>query len=132
MRYTAQIIQLTCFIAVALCFTPAIIAHNAVIGPRPVKRDYDTHHYYALEIRSTHNHIDPRDAANALGVELVDRVGELADHWLVRSEKPLSIDATTNVQKRSHLSSSEDPVLQRWSLLSRAVTTPSLAKTCID
>lgn len=128
MRYTISIIRIACFVTIILCLSSTSSAHNAVFGPRPVKREYDTHHYYALEIRSTHNHIDPREAANALGVELVDRVGELADHWLVRSEKPISIDSTTSVQKRSHLSISEDPVLQRWSLLSRAAATPSLAR----
>lgn len=95
---------------------------------QPVKRTYDTHHYYALEIRSSHaSTVDPQQAADLLGVELVDRVGELANHWLVRSEKPLPNESGATIQRR-HLSEEEDPVLRRWNILQQARRSTVLAK----
>jgi len=69
----------------------ALLAHQSVSALSPTKRHYGTHNYYVLEH-------DPRvlsgaslaDVARALGVEVVERAGELSDHWLVRSEKPLA------------------------------------------
>ncbi|KAF8643819.1 hypothetical protein AX16_008837 [Volvariella volvacea WC 439] len=60
-------------------------AHLLVQAAKPAKRTYDTHHYYVLEH-------DPQaaslaDIAQALGVEIVEKAGELANHWLVRTEK---------------------------------------------
>ncbi|KAG7092777.1 hypothetical protein E1B28_009100 [Marasmius oreades] len=49
---------------------------------------YHTHNYYVLE----HNPAGPASLAevtNTLGVEVVDKVGELANHWLVRTENQL-------------------------------------------
>lgn len=50
------------------------------------KPSYDTHNYYVI-------HHDPAysslaDVATLFGVEVVEQVGELADHWLVRAELP--------------------------------------------
>ncbi|KAJ7074131.1 peptidase S8/S53 domain-containing protein [Mycena amicta] len=66
-----------------------ILLVHTVLAVRPAQRFYDTHDYYVL-------HHDPQtgvglaDAAHALGVELVEQVGELQDHWLVRVEKPIT------------------------------------------
>ncbi|KAF9013917.1 peptidase S8/S53 domain-containing protein [Cyathus striatus] len=62
-----------------------------LIAASPAKRSYHTHNYYVLE----HNPRIPgapslHHVAAALNVELVERAGELHDHWLVRAEKPQS------------------------------------------
>ena len=48
----------------------------------PQKRAYDTHDYYVAEI-APHGacgmRVGPRDVAEVLGIELVERVGELQD-----------------------------------------------------
>ncbi|KAG2016489.1 kex protein [Coprinopsis cinerea AmutBmut pab1-1] len=52
----------------------------------PAKRNHDTHDYYVVEHRpSTGVPLD--EVTRHLGVELVDRVGELDDIWLVRAPK---------------------------------------------
>lgn len=92
----------------------------------PAKRSYDTHHYYAVETRSDHQ-VDPRDVAELLGVEFVERVGELKDHWLVRSEKPLpqegdvvARDVEGRPQARADVAFEEDTVVRRWTYLAHS------------
>ncbi|CEH15607.1 probable kex2-endoproteinase of late golgi compartment [Ceraceosorus bombacis] len=111
----------------------AAIHRRATIGGAPaydlpMPRSYDTHHYYAVQIKRTHsNHVDIRDVSEALGVEFVERVGELKDHWLVRAEKPLDPSSLTLAArdtdprssgevkiKRRDWSEDEDPVISRW------------------
>jgi kexin len=65
----------------------AVLASPLVLSARaPAKRFYDTHHYYVIEH-------DPlvgaslAEIAHGLGVEIVEQVGELENHWLVRAEK---------------------------------------------
>lgn len=53
---------------------------------RPQKRTYDTHDYYVIHHNPSHGH-SPDESAAALGAELVEQVGELKDHWLIRKEK---------------------------------------------
>lgn len=108
------------------------IAFASIEGTRilPAKRSYDTHHYYAMEVRPSHAHIPASQAAALLGVELVEQVGELAHHYLVRSEKPLegAESSEGGIVKRRHLPPHEDPVLRRWNQLSQARSNPILAK----
>ncbi|RDB21406.1 Dibasic-processing endoprotease [Hypsizygus marmoreus] len=69
----------------------SLSALQAALGATPAGRSYDSHNYYVIEH-------DPRvdsgaslaDVARALGVEVVEQAGELRDHWVVRSEKPLT------------------------------------------
>ncbi|KAJ7583085.1 peptidase S8/S53 domain-containing protein [Mycena floridula] len=84
----------------------ALLAPRLVLSFTPVKRFYDSHNYYVLE----HNPlgISLADIVSALNVELVDRVGELQDHWLVRVAKPL--DLATRAEP-------SDPVLERFQQL---------------
>lgn len=88
----------------------------------PQPRSYDTHHYYAIELAPGSESESQRAqrAADALGAEIVERVGELKDHWLVRSPKPLVEDAElgssgSSLQKRyvDH-TETDDPILKRW------------------
>jgi kexin len=68
----------------------ALFVQQPVFGLIPTKRSYLTHNYYVLE----HDPLALPGAsltsvAEALGVEVVEQAGELQNHWLVRTEKPI-------------------------------------------
>lgn len=97
----------------------------------PAKRTYDTHHYYAVQTRSSHADVDPRDVAELLGAEFVERVGELDHHWLLRSEKSLSDTQELAIRDDTGSESFDnDPVLRRWQRISadRHQPTDTLSK----
>lgn len=111
-------------------------SHQKRTAPLPAKRSYDTHHYYVVEVHARAGaHVDPRDVAESLDAEFVERAGELKDHWLIRSEKPIP-ELTEGLNKRdAHSSTSEfsprpdvpehqDAVLQRWSHIRRSAREP--------
>ena len=96
----------------------------------PTKPSYDTHNYYVLAHNSkldSSSGASLADVTAALGVELVEQVGELQDHWLVRQSKPkgdiVPRDGTDQVFKAlemlkaqaqaPHAARSEDPHLAR-------------------
>ena len=109
----------------------AVVSSQSPARVLPARRSYDTHHYYALEIRPSHADIHPTRVAELLGVEFIEQVGELKHHYVVRSEKPLeetSEGAWAGTLSRRHLPVHEDPVLQRWATLSQARQNPALAK----
>lgn len=56
---------------------------------RPVKRSYDSHDYYVLELDPSKG-VSISECANALGAEVVEPAGELRDHWLLRVSKDAS------------------------------------------
>ncbi|KAI0818960.1 peptidase S8/S53 domain-containing protein [Irpex lacteus] len=64
----------------------AALVQQSVFAARPVKRNYDTHNYYVLELNPS-GHASLDECAGALGVELVERAGELDNHFLVRTPK---------------------------------------------
>ncbi|KAL0946529.1 hypothetical protein HGRIS_012738 [Hohenbuehelia grisea] len=72
----------------------AFLLQQSVVAVAPSRRNYDTHDYYVIEH-------DPRsvsgasldDVARSLGVEVVERAGELQDHWVVRAPKPRHLAA---------------------------------------
>jgi kexin len=73
----------------------------------PSKRDYANNDYYVIELDARAG-LHPADAAAALGVRLVERAGELPDHYLVMTPKST---AATVAQKRSNgRQEEEDPV----------------------
>jgi kexin len=90
-------------LALLLPFTPSTLAL------RPIPRTYSTHHYYSLETRPGVTESQARDWARELGVEWVEKVGELDGVWLVRDERP-------RVDKRSdeEANRTDHPVLARW------------------
>ncbi|KAJ7047157.1 peptidase S8/S53 domain-containing protein [Mycena alexandri] len=49
------------------------------------KRNYETHNFYVVEHDAGHASL--ADVSRALGVEVVERAGELPNHWLVRAPK---------------------------------------------
>lgn len=67
----------------------ALLAHDQVRAARPAKRHYTTHDYYVIEHVPTAG-ASLAEVARSLGVEVVERAGELRDHWLVRTSKPPS------------------------------------------
>ncbi len=81
--------------------------------PLPAKRSYDTHHYYVVEVHArAGQEVDPRDIAASLVLSFVERAGELKNHWLVRSEKPMPTLAQT-FEKRDGESSSSSSSIAR-------------------
>ncbi|SNX83864.1 probable KEX2 - endoproteinase of late golgi compartment [Melanopsichium pennsylvanicum] len=117
--------------------------HQKRTVPLPAKRSYHTHHYYVVEMHSRAGKlVDPRDVAETLGAEFVEQAGELKNHWLVRSEKPIP-ELTQVYEKRDASSASEftssaviarpdlpehqDPVLQRWSHIRRSARQPGFS-----
>nr|XP_019011937.1 kexin [Kwoniella pini CBS 10737]OCF50718.1 kexin [Kwoniella pini CBS 10737] len=84
---------------------------QAELRPRtPQPRSYDTHTYYALELDPSATKSAASSISNELGVELIEQIGELDGHWLVRKE-----GSTSNHFKRDI---SKDPILKRWDDLS--------------
>ncbi|KAL1944799.1 hypothetical protein VTO73DRAFT_3229 [Trametes versicolor] len=97
------------------------LAIQSVLALAPVKRHYDTHDYYVLEH-------DPlagaslAECAGTLGVEVVDRAGELLNHWLVRIPKGVekrdsdpilrSLDGLRRSADSSHVSHRSEEALQ--------------------
>ncbi|WVR03717.1 hypothetical protein IAU60_000712 [Kwoniella sp. DSM 27419] len=86
---------------------------QADIRPRtPQPRSYDSHTYYALELDPVLSATHAAAMSESLGVELVEPIGELAGHWLVR--RPGVSDVGSAITKR-HIST--DPILKRWETL---------------
>ncbi|KAK7693948.1 hypothetical protein QCA50_003522 [Cerrena zonata] len=69
----------------------ALLACDPVLGARPAKRHYTTHDYYVLE-HNPNAGASLAETARSLGVEVVERAGELHNHWLVRTAKSPSQD----------------------------------------
>ncbi|WVF65893.1 hypothetical protein IAT40_000630 [Kwoniella sp. CBS 6097] len=89
------------------------------LKPRtPQPRSYDTHTYYALELDPSLSFSDAASISTSLGVELVEPIGELAGHWLVRRDGASPTHEALRKRDPSAVAS-EDPVMQRWKVLSR-------------
>ncbi|KAN0064758.1 pheromone processing endoprotease [Thecaphora frezii] len=90
--------------------------------PLPAKRSYDSHHYYVVELdpRSA-DAVDPREVAEVLNAEYVERAGELKHHYLLRSEKQVDLhglaardSANADLVRRADIPLDRDPILKRW------------------
>jgi kexin len=77
--------------------------HGHIARRTPVKRDYDTHAYYVLELRDGSSWSEAEQLASSLGAEMVEQVGELQHHWLIRA--PFN----DHLLKRSERSISSEP-----------------------
>lgn len=98
----------------------AFLACHSVSALIPVKRDHSTHEYYVLE------HLPGAGASihecvKALGVELVEQVGELQNHWVVRAEKQSLSTRDEN--------SATDFVLERFDALRTRADEPLLHRS---
>ncbi|KZV87400.1 subtilisin-like protein [Exidia glandulosa HHB12029] len=64
-----------------------LVSVAAVLQPRrPAPRDYGAFDYFVLE-HNPDSSASRHDAVGALGLEFVEQVGELKDHWLARAPK---------------------------------------------
>lgn len=100
--------SLLLFLAPCLCLLLVVPAVEGA-ARQPQRRTYDTHDYYVLEMQPG---LEPNVLAHALGTELVEQVGELADHWLLRVPK-----------ERLERREGADAVLDRYERLRRAAET---------
>ena len=91
----------------------------------PARRSYDTHNYYVVRHNPRLPSAPPlSEVTRTLGVELVERAGELEDHWLVRQEKPPG-----NLVARASM----DPVVETYeNLRRRAYSSDSLERRSDD
>lgn len=104
--------QLQSLLAVLLLLLPL---NAADIRPRaPIPRSYDTHSYYALELASSSTAATALSVAESLGVELVEPIGQLDNHWLVRVP---GASPKHKLSTRSSGSSPSDAVVERWHAL---------------
>jgi kexin len=97
---------------------------QAALPRRPQPRTYDTHAYYTLELAPSLTFDNAAEVAQRLGVEVVEPLGELEGHWIVRTA------GTTHdheLYSRSMLPQA-DPVVKRWKEL-RQDTKRSLGDT---
>ncbi|KAF8321527.1 hypothetical protein DL93DRAFT_2051382 [Clavulina sp. PMI_390] len=109
----------------------AQLAASATVSRTPAKRSYDSHDYYVLQLDARAS-ATPDECANELGVELVEQVGELAHHYLVRvpSSSFDSPDVSSSPSKRSNgqISSSSpasDAIVERFHALRSFPSTSS-------
>lgn len=99
-------------LAIATCLlcltgTSNAAAQNSKASVRkPEKRSYDTHSYYVMELSEGSDELEAQTLASTLGAELVEQVGELRDHWLVR--------APVELEKRDVNDDGQDRVMQRY------------------
>lgn len=80
----------------------------------PAKRTYDSHHYYVAEVHASEScdkGVSPELVARALGADMVERVGELRDHWLLKAPKGSEYARRSVV---AEVDEQRDPVLQRY------------------
>ncbi|KLO07498.1 hypothetical protein SCHPADRAFT_1001607 [Schizopora paradoxa] len=98
--------RLSC-VRLSLFVTLGALATTVSCSRRPAKREYSTHDYYLLE-HDPSSGVPVSHCADALGAELVEQVGELEDHWLVRIQKPdggedrdVVLDAFANLRSPS-------------------------------
>jgi kexin len=78
----------------------------------PSPRTYSSHSYYVLH-HNAKSHMTPSECAHALGAQLVEQVGELDDHWLVRIEA--EPPAGDNLYRRD-----DDELIQRLNIHKRS------------
>lgn len=97
----------------------------AAIARTPLPRAYDTHTYYSLELPEHASAAAAADAAAVLGAELVEPLGELAGHWLVRRAGGISARSAVG-------GSAGDPVMARWqNIKSRSMRTRSATTNAV-
>jgi kexin len=68
----------------ALTLVAAAAVASTAVAAKPARRTYQSHAYYVME-HDTHSDASIQECARALGVEVVERAGELRDHWVVRT-----------------------------------------------
>jgi kexin len=80
----------------------------------PSARTYDTHHYFSLETEPSASVESASHLATTLGVQLVERIGELDGHWLVRCDKQGEAGNVKRDTEQGYLD-----VIERWKGMKR-------------
>lgn len=83
----------------------------------PSKRDYDNFSYYVLELEDGSSLDEAASTAELLGAELVEQVGELRDHWLLRAAFGATIHKRSSGSSAAEVVSERDHVLERYASL---------------
>lgn len=104
-RFATLLVIALGFLSLAGCSAASGHNEGAEIR-RPAKRSYDTHAYYVMELLEGSDESEAQNLASMLGAELVEQVGELRDHWLLR--------APFELEKRGSSSQDHDRVMQRY------------------
>jgi kexin len=87
----------------------------------PEKRTYDTHSYYVLRHNPSISYAASlADVVTALDVELVEQVGELRDHWVVKRRRSAGVLAAREAS---------DPVLSRFESLKARAASPVIQRS---
>lgn len=84
----------------------ASLASTSALSPHA--RSYDTHQYYALELSTDSTAAHVSSVAVSLGVELLEQIGELDGHWLVR------VPGSTPLSNSTIVAQHDDPIVKRW------------------
>lgn len=98
-------------LAILLLVAPTTTANTP---RRPQPRTYDTHAYYTLELSPSSSDDHAQSITEQLGVELVEPLGELDGHWILRTP------GKTHDHELYHrdLLHQSDPIMKRWNDLS--------------
>lgn len=108
---------------IILFLLPLLATTAALSPPRPARRSYSTHEYYVLEHDPTsHFSASLSDVSRTLGVEVVEQVGALDNHWLVRISKADSYGWDRRALEQR--SPESDPVLDRYHRMRAALAEP--------
>lgn len=102
------VLELLAFVALSASVVPSVAVQT------PHKRTYDTHKYYTLELSAESTSSHANSIIESIGAELVEPLGELPGHWLVRVPGSTPYESTTSSSLQSR---SADPVLERWTAL---------------
>jgi kexin len=87
----------------------AILVLASAAAAKPSKRSWSTHDYYVVEY-DARSGATLSEVADALGVEVVERAGELKDHWLVRAPKTSGADAVLAARDSLHAWNARDSI----------------------
>ncbi|WFD31516.1 kexin [Malassezia sp. CBS 17886] len=115
-------------VAVAVGLVALAATYGSAHGT-PQRRAYDTHHYYVAELASPAcTGVREQHVAAALGAELVEQVGELQGHWLLRAQKG---DGVARRSVHASVPPERDPVLQAWAHL-QSRPRGDMQRRCVD
>ena len=99
----------------SLCLLPSTAARHV--------REYDSHDFYVLELPEDTDWRQAASHAHQLGAELVEQVGQLAGHWVLRAPKPVASSPLVN---HAAAVDQTDPVLSRYARLRQKRALPSV------
>ncbi|MBW0475823.1 hypothetical protein O181_015538 [Austropuccinia psidii MF-1] len=109
---------------------------------QPQKRHYDTHIYYVMETKSSNlTHSQASFFAQSLNAQLVERVGELKDSWLINAHKDFVNQGYQLYLPSSNLGHQplnsrnliqRDSIIERFELIKRSINNPQLQSEILE